>query len=290
MKDLTVVILTCNRCDLLIETIQSVLNQNCNDFSIVVSDNSSNEETLKKIQEKFIDERFVYVKRDRQYSPFEHFNLCLSEVNTKYVILFHDDDLMKENLVESLYNNIVNKGYIAVGCNALIQNNNDKTEKEYFITRENLIIRDCSSLVKQYLLDNIVPFPAYIYDLEKIKQKKLLFKNCVGKYSDVAWLLNLLQYGTIKWLKKSLMYYRVHGNQDSQKIDFYSQIKLFNLYKKYINTHELKKMFLKKRISFLYGYESSTKKKYRNWKIYCRYSFFKYFPRVLIKQIIGFYK
>ena len=47
MKDLTVFILTHNRGEMLLETINSVLNQTCHDFKFIVSDNSSNDDTAR---------------------------------------------------------------------------------------------------------------------------------------------------------------------------------------------------------------------------------------------------
>lgn len=290
MKDLTVFVLTHNRGDLLLETIDSVLNQTCHDFKFIVSDNSSNDETMKMLEERKYLDKFEYRKRDREYSSFEHFNLCMNEVNTKYFILFHDDDLMIENFVETMYSSIFNEKYIAVGCNSFILQKTEKTKNIYLKTKKNILINNEYELVQQYLCDNIVPYPSYIYNTEKIRENNILYENTVGKYSDVAWLLTLLKFGSIYWLKKEFMYYRVHRNQDSNKIDFYNQLKLFKLYKKYSTNKYLRKLLMKKHIKFLYNYESSTKKSYRNWRIYYKYSRFELFPKIIIKKLLRIYK
>ena len=89
MKDLTVFVLTHNRGELLLETIESILNQTCNDFKFIVSDNSSNDETMRLLEERGYLGKFEYRKRDKEYPSMEHFNLCLSEVDTTYFVLFH---------------------------------------------------------------------------------------------------------------------------------------------------------------------------------------------------------
>lgn len=287
MKDLTVFVLTHNRGPLLLETIQSVLNQSCNDFKFVVSDNSSNEETYKLLIENNLLEKIEYRKRDREYPSFDHFNICISEVDTKYFVLFHDDDIMLPRYVETMYNTIREKNCVAVGCNSFILYGTKRTKNSYLKIKKNLEICTKEELVGQYLLDNIVPFPSYIYNSEIIKPNRLYFYNNVGKYSDVTWLLKILSFGYINWINDELMYYRIHDKQDSQNIDFFNQIKLFSVFKKICyNNNKMKQRLNKRRIRFLYSYESSRKNNYRNWKLYFKYSFIYLFPRILIKRIV----
>lgn len=229
MKDLTVFILTHNRGEMLFETIDSVLNQTCHDFKLIVSDNSSNDETARLLQERNLLGKFEYRKRDKEYSSIDHFNMCLSEVDTGYFVLFHDDDIMLPEYVETMYNTINGSEYVAVGCNGYYLYDGKYSKKRMLKSPKDLLITTGKELAENYCKGNIVPYPSYIYS--KVLINKLVFCNKLGKYSDVWWLLRILKLSSIRWLGVSLMYYRIHNNQDSAHIDYVNQIKLINCFK-----------------------------------------------------------
>lgn len=231
MKDLTVFVLTHNRQELLLETIQSILHQTCHDFKFIVSDNSDNNETYELLRQHNMLDRFDYRKRGKLYSSLEHFNLCLSEVDTKYFILFHDDDIMLPNMVDVLYNAINGSEYAAVGCNAYYFINSRVTNRQTLKTNKDMVLSSPSVLVKQYCNRSIIPFPAYIYNKNKIGD--VIFQKTCGKYGDVHWLIELNDKNKLKWLGKPNMYYRIHLGQDSQTTQFTDMCKLLRLFKKY---------------------------------------------------------
>lgn len=228
MKDLTVFVLTHNRGEMLLETIDSILNQSCHDFKFIVSDNSSNDETMRLLEERGYLGKFEYRKRDKEYPSMEHFNLCLSEVDTTYFVLFHDDDIMLQDYVETMYSSIAGSEYVAVGCNARYLLN-DKLGKKMCNISNDIIFKNTHKLIEAYCRNSIVPFPSYIYSKTRINGKKI--SDIVGKYSDVTWLISLCNENNIKWIKKVGMNYRIHVNQDSQKKDYRNLSKLYKIFK-----------------------------------------------------------
>jgi len=258
MKDLTVFVLTHNRQELLLETIQSILHQTCHDFKFIVSDNSSNNETTKLLTENNLLDRLEYRKRDKEYTGSEHLNLCLSEVDTKYFILFHDDDIMLPNMVDVLYNAINGSEYVAVGCNAYIMNNVIKTTRRFLKEKKNTEL-NTKNLVYHYCTYNIVPFPSYIYSHGLLNGFD--FGNDCGKYSDVSWLLRLSKISKILWLSDCLFHYRVHAAQDSNCYDIVGQKKLFNLFVNELDEIDLlKNYYANMMYSELYTIKKVTKK------------------------------
>jgi glycosyltransferase involved in cell wall biosynthesis len=218
MYNLTVVIATHNRPSLVIKTIESVLKQEFGDFYFVLSDNSDNNDTLGQLQVRSLLDKLYYIKR-QNISSLEHFNAILDETKTKYMILFHDDDVMLPDMVGTLYKEIVNdETTVAVGCNAYFLIRNKSFVKSFGIKKDKLLSLK-SDLIEQYYDNRIVVLPSYIYNLDLIKKHNIVFTNKAGKYSDVIWLLEIMNYGKIKWLAKRLMAYRLHGGQDSAKID-----------------------------------------------------------------------
>jgi Glycosyltransferases involved in cell wall biogenesis len=289
MKDLTVVVLTHKRISTLGQTIKSILNQNCNDFIFVVSDNSGDWETYNYLQKQAILDRITYIHRERELSSLEHFNLVLSEIQTEYFILFHDDDVMCNNMIDILYKKINNSNYVAVGCNANYIIDNRMTKKRMLKASSDIIISQPDELFGHYAGYSIVPFPSYIYSRTKIGNT--IFDNEVGKYSDVLWLEKLLTRGKILWTSRTLMYYRLHNMQDSSVYDYVGQLRLV---KKILLTSndrsKMEGMLYNYRIRMLYLNEISklrtNNKINRNvYGLLLRRSPLYFFPRFLVRSV-----
>lgn len=286
MKDLTVFVLTHNRKELLLETIQSILHQTCHDFKFIVSDNSSDNETTKLLTENNLLDKFEYRKRNKEYTGSEHLNLCLSEVDTKYFILFHDDDIMLPNMVERLYSAINGSDYAAVGCNAYIMKDCYCTKKMLLRGQKNIVLKTPENMIKQYLnAYSIVPFPSHIYDKEKLK--KLKFTNLAEKHSDVVWLLQCNEIASILWLSDVLMYYRQHSYQDSSSYDYIAQLKLIAYFRKFIKNDDK----LLKKYRYLQLYLNASKKLNNGMiaiekELYLLVAHPKYFIKLYIKRYL----
>lgn len=101
---LDIYLLTHNRPAQAIEAIKSVLSQADSRFRLVVSDNSDNDDLRRLIEDT---KSLAYIKRPAALSGIDHGNLVLSEISNgasdSYFTLFHDDDLMLPNYVESFW-------------------------------------------------------------------------------------------------------------------------------------------------------------------------------------------
>lgn len=96
----TVVIPTHDRPRWLGEAIESVLAQTFRDFELVVSDNASGPETAEAVA-RHHDARLRYVRRDELTDLNTHFSLWLGNVETPYLFLLPDDDVMYPELLEA---------------------------------------------------------------------------------------------------------------------------------------------------------------------------------------------
>jgi glycosyltransferase involved in cell wall biosynthesis len=94
----TVVIPTYERTRWLGDAIESVLAQTFTDFVLVVSDNASGPETAAVVA-RYEDARIRYVRLDDHVDLNTHFSLWLARVETPYVFLLPDDDLMYPELL-----------------------------------------------------------------------------------------------------------------------------------------------------------------------------------------------
>lgn len=210
---LTIFVLCYNRPDLARLSIQSIVEQSCQSFQLIISDHSTNNEVELMVKSEFPN--VSYVKRSVSLKHLEHFNVCIEEVRTDYYCLFHDDDLMGENFVETMLQFIGDYPTAAAfACNAFIETNGKVEPRLSFVSKKKYeLISTPRELAERYFSHNqsgIAPNPSYVYS-HRLAGDELFIVNG-GKYADVALLLDVLQKGAILWLNKPLMTYRIHGN------------------------------------------------------------------------------
>ena len=110
IDDIDIFILTYNRANYLDETIRSVVNQTETIRKFYVLDNDSTDNT-EEIAKKYADKGCIYVKSSGLYGNF----FKAQELTTgKYVLTFHDDDLLHPEFFEKMLfglNSIPNVAY-----------------------------------------------------------------------------------------------------------------------------------------------------------------------------------
>lgn len=221
-------LLTYNRPDLVGHTTKSILSQSLSAFELIISDNSTNDETQILIQDQFKEEtRLVYKKRTTSIPPIDHFNKVISEVTAEYFILFHDDDIMHPQMLQLLFDEIKNdESLSAVGCNAFVIKR--RKSKGLFRNEKHnsTIIANRSELITQYLGNQgCVPFPSYLYRKSKVEGVFMDIENG-GKYCDVSFLMAVCDRGKMVWLNQPQMDYYIHNGQSSKTDNFVDRLKL----------------------------------------------------------------
>lgn len=245
MNTLSIILLTHNRPHQAYEAIQSILTQSNQQFRLIVSDNSSDEELKKLIESHSINlplSKFKYLKRDRVYNVVDHGNLCLSEVDTNYFCLFHDDDLMLPNFVANFWNALNDyPSLTSCGMNAFIEKRGEVNK--LFFQHHSGYIGPISprSLVERYFARHqlgIAPYPSYIY--KKSAMSGMCFRANDGKYGDVIWLLEMANRGAMIWVNSPSMVYRLHDGNDSLNESRKDRLKFLAYLKKNISNFGVK--------------------------------------------------
>lgn len=251
MFDLKIVILTRNRPQFIIDCIYSVLESSKKlplnlKYLIEISDNSDFDDSYKLIKEEF--NWIQLINRKPCLSVMEHFRIVFSEINSKYFVLFHDDDLMEPNYLFHLYSILSkNENYAAVGCNGFFMNNGIKLNQTFLNNNVPYsIIKNVKHLIYNYYGNlnrmYIAPFPGYMYNSSFFKKINLDILG-LGKHSDVAILCELLETGYIYWTHECLITYRLHDNNDSKKFEIMDSLNLF-FYLRFKNKFKFSKSLL----------------------------------------------
>ncbi|MBK9322826.1 MAG: glycosyltransferase family 2 protein [Bdellovibrionaceae bacterium] len=187
-----VFILSYNRSEYILQTIDSVLGQTYPRLKIIVSDNSSRDEVEQKIQSYADKDKVTYLRRRPTLPALTHFNTIFAEATSEYFMVFHDDDVMLPDAVSKLVSAIEKDPRLAaVGGNALVLEE-DRFTKNLFdpmLTEDRTLTR-CEELADHYLDSSKghVPFPSYLYRRAKIANLKMIFKEG-QKHADVSFYL-----------------------------------------------------------------------------------------------------
>lgn len=216
MIKLSIVIHCHNRAAYAKRAIESALLQTNQDFRLVISDNSSNDELCDLVRAEFPG--LDYRRRPSTLPALDHFNLNIAETETDFICLFHDDDLMTPGFVDAMLKTIAAYPHaVAYSCNADIINEDDVTIDESFESSEPyVVINTPRALAGRYFSrhpNGFAPFPAYIYRSSAVKNLSLDVQSA-GKYSDFTWLVDLSKTGAIVWNSQRLMRYRIHATND----------------------------------------------------------------------------
>lgn len=99
----TVVIPTFNRADLLPLAIDSVLQQSCQDFEIIVVDNFSSDNTPQVMQRYTADERIRYFRNERNMERGYSRNVGFRNAKGEFLTLLDSDDVMYASCLQDAF-------------------------------------------------------------------------------------------------------------------------------------------------------------------------------------------
>ena len=112
------------------KVIERALGQTYRNVEVIVSDNCSSDRTPELMQ-SIKDTRLRYIRQDSNIGPNNNFNACLSQARGEYFLLFHDDDMIDVNLIETCISSLApgqNVGVILTG-NRIIDEHDRVTEE-----------------------------------------------------------------------------------------------------------------------------------------------------------------
>ncbi|OGZ71029.1 MAG: hypothetical protein A2904_01465 [Candidatus Staskawiczbacteria bacterium RIFCSPLOWO2_01_FULL_33_9] len=99
---ISVIIPTRERADTLFFAIKTALDQNSDDYEVIVSDNFSQDNT-KKVVESFNDPRLIYVNSGRRLSMCDNYEFGLEHARGEYIIFIGDDDAIMPGAIDKLH-------------------------------------------------------------------------------------------------------------------------------------------------------------------------------------------
>lgn len=101
MEKIDILLATYNGETFLAEQLDSILNQTYQDFNLIISDDNSNDATV-KILDKYAkkDSRITFLKQEKNLGVIANFEFLLSKVQSKYFMFSDQDDIWNEDKIE----------------------------------------------------------------------------------------------------------------------------------------------------------------------------------------------
>ena len=189
-------------------------------IDLVISDNSTNDEVGHMMKLEFPE--IKYIRRHPSLTSYEHSKTIISEVESEYYMIFHDDDIMLPNMVESLFHEIIcDTSIAAVGSNALQYFNYHISKIQFlkcFLSPHNIIFDAPEPFYKKYLMrTGISPLSSYLYR-SSVYNSSILNDSDFGRCGDVIFISKGFNSGKILWINNVLMIYRIHNTNDTHAI------------------------------------------------------------------------
>lgn len=269
MALINIVLLTYNRPFFLKKAVNSIISQTFTKFNLIILDNGSDSKT-KKVLKSFHDNRITIIHNE--FNSLEFINKAFSFLDSKYLMITHDDDEMDSNLLKIQINELELKNNIdllACRINLIDENSNKLRKIRPRIFKDKLWSK--GEYIKQYFFSgNIIPCPTIIFRTDFLKKYPLNYNWEVGPASDLYLLFEANINGVLALSKNPLFNYRIHPNQDSELnrlsmefevksgiIDLLKKNQMINLVSSYnsasngIILNILLEGFLRKKISYI---------------------------------------
>lgn len=231
----SILVATYNHKNYILDCLNSIKNQTYKNLEIIISDDSSKDDT-DKIINKFIKEnknlkiKFFIQKKNLNIS--KNFNFLFKKSKGKYIIFFGGDDIMEKNKIEIQLKTLIENpkaSFCYTNCGWF---NSDMSIK--YFNHFNLLQKP-PKVLKDILSDFTIPSPT-IMTPRKFLPKKPMNEN-VNHISDFLLAIDLFEKKSPVYINRVLVKYRRHEqNTMTSRLTNNERLKLIRILKnKYKN-------------------------------------------------------
>ncbi len=214
----SIVIPTYKRYDYLGEALQSAIKQNTNsEFEVLIFDNDEkvNEQKLDLIKKISNGHPNVnYYLHEKNIGMFGNFNRAIEMANAKWVVVLHDDDMIKENYISEMEKHVKDDiGMIAPHPEILDERATNRNKKNGFLSN----VMNIFSGVKPIKLEDFFRISGVSPICALINKEKFIsmggYDSKLFPSSDIGGVMKLLTEYPIYYLPRKLFFYRYSVNE-----------------------------------------------------------------------------
>lgn len=223
----SILIPTYNQTKYLKEALESAINQTYHNIEIIIGDDSTNDEVKKFIEpylKKYSNLFYYKNERDKMDYGISNVQMLLGRSKGEYVNYLYHDDVFHNEKIERMMNCFINNQGVTLVTSVRqpIDDNGNKLSLTGAFSRlfeKDTVIkgRDMSKLAISNIT-NFIGEPTVVLFKREYMDKYGFFNGVqISIIDDLASWFNLLQYGNAVYLTKSLSYFRIHHDQNSNK-------------------------------------------------------------------------
>lgn len=213
INDFDVYILSYNRKEFIIPTLNSLMNQTVGTFPITIFDNGSSDGTEKEVK-KLNQKRILFISAEKNNGVLWNFERAIERSSKKYVVLLHDDDLIHPKYFEFALKAINENENVTLVCSGMKQTTYPVQNKFKSIGCSYNVYEELEKFVSLVYAGFPLNFSSCIYRTENVKNRKMNM-SLYGKIADRPFVFDTVQTGKIILFKGEFIQYRLHKNQDS---------------------------------------------------------------------------
>lgn len=210
----SVIMPTHNRCDLVKETIDSLLNQTYKTIELIIIDDHSTDNT-KECIERYVEEYdFIHYYMSEGWGACAARNLGILKSQGEYIQFMDDDDIVHEDFIKQRIEALQKDGQVGFAtCNMSYFQKNLENIVKYF--RIDNIEHD----IYNHLLRSALPAPLFLFRRSTIEAIGFWDENCL-RFQDIRYYHRLfLRSINGVWLSDYLYYVRIHEQSISRRYD-----------------------------------------------------------------------
>jgi len=204
-----------NAGDFLVEAIESILGQTYKNFELIIINDASTDNSLKIIssyKKRFSEKiKVINLKKNLNRGGDVCANLGFVKAKGEFIARMDADDIAVSTRLEKQVNFLLKHlKYALVGSNAFVIN------KEGEITGEKIVPSLHKNILKEFFVFNPLIHPTVMIRKSALNGRKELYEIMYDANNDYLTFFKLITSG-LKFanLKQKLIFYRVHGKNDS---------------------------------------------------------------------------
>lgn len=207
MDKISIIIPVYNGAEFLEKTLFSALNQDYENFEVIVIDDCSSDislQILNSFEEKYND--LIVLVNEKNLGISKTTNKAIEHAKGKYLVFLGHDDLIEKNHLTVMYSEMLSQNAIMIHCNSNVIDSNDNLIKE--AVNDNEQLKNSNNPLFTLSLFN------YIHNIGYMVNKDIYIRfNQFGKYKNYGeWLswIEFTKYGNIVYTNKVRSFYRRH--------------------------------------------------------------------------------
>lgn len=213
ISDIQIFILSYNRGVYIGETIKSLLSQTVAPEKIYILDNGSTDNTEEFVKDTF-DDRLIFIGSDQNNGVLWNFERAQLLANKRYVMVFHDDDLLHPRYLEFVLASLNKYSDVSVVASGMVATSNPSSGGWRNYNFKPVVFNYLSGFAGYVYFGFPFNFGSVVYKTEYFKNTKIDFET-FGKIADRPFVFDCVKDGKVILLPGQFVQYRLHSGQDS---------------------------------------------------------------------------